>query len=103
MGTWKRCQIDVKFVEKYPEEVIEHEFDHVVKRDDGTKPDPICFEMIEAEKGVYIGDTETDRRLVERYNKKKGKVFEFFKVDEERDVNQVLVFLLDRPNPRISR
>ncbi|MFW6064996.1 MAG: HAD family hydrolase, partial [Candidatus Natronoplasma sp.] len=72
------------------EEVIGHEFDHVITRDYAIKPDPICLDKIGAEEGVYIGDTETDRRLVERYNQKKGKGFEFRKVDDDQDVNQVL-------------
>ena len=87
------------------EEVIGYEFDHVVTRDHALKPDPICLEKIGAEKGVYIGDTETDQRLVERYNNKNEneKSFEFQKVDDDQDVNQVLEELVDRPNPRTSR
>ncbi|MFO7793192.1 MAG: hypothetical protein R6W73_09505 [Candidatus Saliniplasma sp.] len=77
------------------EEVIGHEFDHVVTRDHALKPDPICLDRIGAGKGVYIGDTETDRQLVERYNNKNRKGFEFRKVDDDQDVNQVLEELLD--------
>ncbi|MFO7992170.1 MAG: hydrolase [Thermoplasmata archaeon] len=76
------------------EEVIGYEFDHVVTRNDALKPDPICFKNIQADKGVYIGDTETDHHLVKRYNMKYGKGFEFQKVDCHRDVNQVLEGLL---------
>lgn len=80
---------------KLAEDVMGYRFERKVTRDMAVKPDPCCFDRLGADQGVYIGDTETDRRLVEEYNKKMGKGFEFYRVDGSCDVNQVLAELLD--------
>ncbi|MFW6196585.1 MAG: HAD family hydrolase [Thermoplasmatota archaeon] len=76
---------------KLAEDIIGYKFNNVITRDEVEKPDPKCLKrLLGSEEGIYIGDTETDRIMVERYNELYNDQVRFFKVTEERNVNRVL-------------
>ncbi len=73
------------------EDIIGYKFDNVITRDEFEKPDPNCLKaLLGSDEGIYIGDTETDRKMVERYNELHNDRVEFYKVTKERNVVEVL-------------
>lgn len=86
---------------KLAEDMIGYKFKDVITRDEFEKPDPNCLkELLGSDEGIYIGDTETDRTMVERYNELHNDQVRFFKVTEERNVNRVLEKIMKK---RVSR
>jgi len=76
---------------KLAEDIIGYKFNNIITRDEFEKPDPKCLKaLLGPDEGIYIGDTETDRTMVERYNELYNDQVEFYKVTEERNVNRVL-------------
>lgn len=76
------------------ENIIGYEFDRCVTRDSFLKPDPRALkELVGDDHGVYIGDTLTDQKMIERYDEKYEGDFEFVMI--ERDVKGVNTFLKD--------
>ncbi|MFP4000592.1 MAG: HAD family hydrolase [Thermoplasmata archaeon] len=73
------------------ESILGFEFENRVTREVARKPDPRALKYITLdEKGVYIGDTNVDRSLVENYNDIGGD-FEFVMVGEDiSDLNDFL-------------
>ncbi|MFW6083182.1 MAG: HAD family hydrolase [Thermoplasmatota archaeon] len=76
---------------KLAEDIIGYKFNNVITRDEVEKPNPNCLkQLLGSEEGIYIGDTETDRIMVERFNEIYKNHVEFYKVSEDRNVNGVL-------------
>lgn len=73
------------------EDIIGYKFNNVITRDEFKKPGPNCLKaLLGSDEGIYIGDTETDRTMVERYNQLHDDRVEFYKATEERTVNKVI-------------
>lgn len=78
------------------EDIIGFEFEEYVTRDDYLKPDPKALEyLIDTGNGFYLGDTSTDKRLVQNYNTRfDGKIC-FVRINENsRGVNDFLKTIL---------
>lgn len=81
---------------KLAEEIIGYRFDKVITRDKIEKPDSECIErIVKTENGIYIGDTETDRLMVDNFNSTHENQVEFYKVTENNDVNKILKEIIE--------
>ncbi len=78
------------------EMIIGYEFDNRMTREDHLKPDPRALKKLVGERsGIFIGDTNVDRRLVENYNTRYSEEFDFLMVgDDVKDVNEAIECLL---------
>ncbi len=78
------------------EKIIGYRFENVVTRELYLKPDPrALWYLVRGEKGVYIGDTTNDERLVENYRRKYGE-FDFIMVGRDvKDVNGAIKVILE--------
>ncbi len=69
---------------------------NIITREYGLKPDPdLLYRIVnKTSSGLYIGDTQNDKKLVENYNKKYKEKFKFLKVSDKNNINSILKNLL---------
>lgn len=78
------------------EEILGYEFKEYVTRDDYLKPNPKTLEVLVGEgNGFFVGDTSSDRKLVNNYNSQYGGNFRFIEIGKDvKTVNEFLKNLL---------
>lgn len=76
--------------------IIDYSFEQVVTREVAKKPDPEALRAaVGTDRGLYIGDTENDRLLVENYRKQINQ-FQYCMVDQQdRSVNELMQLLVE--------
>ncbi|WP_297516333.1 hydrolase [Thermococcus sp.] len=82
-----RSELELRLAEK----ILGFRFERAVTRELGLKPNPdLLWELVNGERGVYVGDTLNDELFVENYRRKYGD-FDFVMVG--RDVEDVSEFV----------
>ncbi len=76
--------------------IIGIDFENIITRECGLKPNPdLLYSLVgKTSAGVYLGDTENDKKFVASYNKKFRENFGFIFIDKKNKVNNILKILL---------
>ncbi len=76
--------------------IIGIDFENIITREYGLKPDPgLLYRLVgKTSAGVYLGDTENDRKFIDNYNKKFNQEFSFILTDNKEAVIKTLEILI---------